>query len=185
MHENDIFVRRFHEHFEFLLRRHHIHDIVVLKTFLLIFEVCTSRDTHWVLWQIESALCYIWTYIVIKEKAVTKARVGHCRMNWCSHTGPSIIYKDATDSLHPSASLFLFPVRQVFHSFLLIVQGPHSHMLMTGRSEWFFGPEILAKVSFFGSMKDAGIFLGREEKQRGFLGCKKGQRDFFLGMLKK
>ena len=27
----------------------------------------------------------------------------------------------------------------------------------------FFGPEILAQSDFFGSMKDAGIFLGREK----------------------
>ena len=30
----------------------------------------------------------------------------------------------------------------------------------------FFGSEILVKSDFFGSIKDAGIFLGREEKQR-------------------
>ena len=28
----------------------------------------------------------------------------------------------------------------------------------------FLGSEILAKSDIFGSMKDAGIFLGREEK---------------------
>ena len=27
MYENNIFIRRLHKHFEFLLRRHHIHDI--------------------------------------------------------------------------------------------------------------------------------------------------------------
>ena len=38
----------------------------------------------------------------------------------------------------------------------------------------FFGSEILAKSKFFGSMKDAGIFLGREKKnQRDFLGLRK------------
>ena len=38
---------------------------------------------------------------------------------------------------------------------------------------------------FFGSMKDAGIFLGREKKQRDFFWvAKKGLRDFF-GYAKK
>ena len=81
MHENDIFVRRFHGHFEFLLRRHHIHDIVVLKTFLLIFEVCTSRTRIECFGRL-SLHCVTFEHIfVIKEKAVTKARVGHSRMN--------------------------------------------------------------------------------------------------------
>ena len=31
-----------------------------------------------------------------------------------------------------------------------------------------FGSEILAKGDFFGSMKDAGIFLGREKRTKGF-----------------
>ena len=49
----------------------------------------------------------------------------------------------------------------------------------------FFGSEILAKSDFFGSMKDAGIFLGREKKNRGiFLVCEKGLRDV-LGYAKK
>ena len=34
-----------------------------------------------------------------------------------------------------------------------------------GPSE-FFGSEILGKGDFFGSMKDAGIFLGREKETR-------------------
>ena len=35
-------------------------------------------------------------------------------------------------------------------------------------------------------MKDAGIFFGREKKNRGvFLGCEKGTKGFFLGMLRK
>ena len=37
----------------------------------------------------------------------------------------------------------------------------------------FFGSEILAKSDFFGSIKDAGIFLGHEKKQRDFLGLQK------------
>ena len=37
----------------------------------------------------------------------------------------------------------------------------------------FFGSEILAQSDLFGSMKDAGIFLGREKKQRDFFGLRK------------
>ena len=45
----------------------------------------------------------------------------------------------------------------------------------------FFGSEILAKGDFFGSMKDAGIFLGCEKKNRGiFLGCEKKTKGYFL-----
>ena len=55
-------------------------------------------------------------------------------------------------------------------------QGSHSHILMTGGGEGgggpnvFFGSDILAKRDFFGSMKDAGIFLGRENNRGIFLG---------------
>ena len=52
-------------------------------------------------------------------------------------------------------------------------QGPHSHILMRGEGVGpsdFFGSEILAKSDFFGSMKDAGIFLGRKKEQRDFFG---------------
>ena len=49
----------------------------------------------------------------------------------------------------------------------------------------FLGSEILAQTNFFGSMKDAGIFLGRKKNQKDFLGLrKKGLRDF-LGYAKK
>ena len=34
----------------------------------------------------------------------------------------------------------------------------------------FFGSDILAKREFWGSMKDAGIFLGRENNATIFLG---------------
>ena len=37
----------------------------------------------------------------------------------------------------------------------------------------YFNTEILAQSDFFGSMKDAGIFLGRKKKQRDFLGLQK------------
>ena len=73
-------------------------------------------------------------------------------------------------------------------------QGPHSHILMTGKrggggggSSDFFGSEILAQSDFLGSMKDAGIFLGRRKKKKkeGFFWvAKKGPRDFF-GYAKK
>ena len=33
-----------------------------------------------------------------------------------------------------------------------------------------FGSGVLVKSVFFGSMKDAGIFLGRGRKQRDFIG---------------
>ena len=50
-------------------------------------------------------------------------------------------------------------------------QGSHSHILMTGGGpNDFFGSDILAKRDFFGSMKDAGIFLGRENNRGIFLG---------------
>ena len=56
-------------------------------------------------------------------------------------------------------------------------QGPQSHNLMTegrggGFLSDFLGTEILAKSDFFGSMKDAGIFLGHDKKKEGFFfGC--------------
>ena len=54
-----------------------------------------------------------------------------------------------------------------------------------GGSERFFGSDILAKSDFFGSMKDAGVFWGREIKTEGFfVVAKKGLRDFF-GYAKK
>ena len=60
-------------------------------------------------------------------------------------------------------------------------QGPHSHILMTGGGgpSDFLGFEILAQSDFFGSMKDAGNFLGRKEKQRDFFGYAKKSSDFF------
>ena len=43
----------------------------------------------------------------------------------------------------------------------------------------FFWPEILTKSYFFGSMKDAGIFLDHEKNNRGiFWGCKKRTKGF-------
>ena len=55
---------------------------------------------------------------------------------------------------------------------------------MTGGLSNFLGSEILAR-DLFGSMKDAGIFLGHEKKTEGFfLVAKKGLRDF-LGYAKK
>ena len=55
---------------------------------------------------------------------------------------------------------------------LSVPQGPHSHILMTGGGgpKDFFASDILAKSDFFGSMKDAGIFWGRENNTGIFLG---------------
>ena len=57
----------------------------------------------------------------------------------------------------------------------VVFQGPHSHILMTGGRggggpKDFFGSDILAKRDFLGSIKDAGIFLGRENNTGIFLG---------------
>ena len=49
----------------------------------------------------------------------------------------------------------------------------------------FFGSEILAKSDFFWSMKDAGIFMGREKKQRDFFGLRKRDYGILGGMLRK
>ena len=43
----------------------------------------------------------------------------------------------------------------------------------------FFGSEILAESDIFGSMKDAGNFLGREKNQEIFLGCEKRNKGFY------
>ena len=43
-----------------------------------------------------------------------------------------------------------------------------------------FGSEILAKSDFFGSMKDAGIFLGHKRKKGNFLDMLK-KAMIFLG----
>ena len=53
---------------------------------------------------------------------------------------------------------------------MFVSQGPHSHILMMGgggdQSD-FLGSEIFwLKVIFFGSIKDAEIFLGCEKKQK-------------------
>ena len=67
-----------------------------------------------------------------------------------------------------------------------IAQGHHSHILMTGGgASDFFGSEILAQSDFFGSMKDAGIFLGHKNNPEGYFWvAEKGLRDFF-GYAKK
>ena len=60
---------------------------------------------------------------------------------------------------------------------LFLSQGPHSHILMPGRGggggggpKDFFGSDISAKRDFFRSMKDAGIFWGRETDRGIFSG---------------
>ena len=62
--------------------------------------------------------------------------------------------------------------------------GAHSHILMTRGPSDVFGSKILTKSDFFGSMKDAGSFLGREKAEGLFGVAKKGLRDFF-GYAKK
>ena len=51
-------------------------------------------------------------------------------------------------------------------------RGPHSHILMRrgGVPKDVFRSDILAKRDFFGSMKDAGISLGRENNTGIFSG---------------
>ena len=54
-----------------------------------------------------------------------------------------------------------------------------------GQSE-FFGSKILAKSDFFGSMKDARIFLGYKKTRPIFGGCeKRTDRGIFWGYAKK
>ena len=48
----------------------------------------------------------------------------------------------------------------------------------------FLGSEILSQCDFFGSMKDAGIFLGCK-KNRNFFGLQKKRLRDFLGYAKK
>ena len=48
----------------------------------------------------------------------------------------------------------------------------------------FLGLKFLAQSDFFGSMKYAGIFLGRKKKTEGFFGLRKKEQEIFLGMLK-
>ena len=59
-------------------------------------------------------------------------------------------------------------------------QGTHSHILITGGGgpSDLFGSEILAQSYFFGSMKDAEIFLGRKKRAKGFWGYAKKSSDF-------
>ena len=73
-------------------------------------------------------------------------------------------------------------MRETVRGILVNSQGPHSHILMTGGGgvlSDFFGSEILAQSDFFGSMKDAGIFLGRKKTEGFFWVAKKGLRDIF------
>ena len=72
--------------------------------------------------------------------------------------------------------------------------GSHCHVLMTGGvPKDFLGSEILAKRDFFGSMKDAGIFLVYEKTEIfwGFVSFFSSNQQFtacvgfFEGMSKK
>ena len=53
---------------------------------------------------------------------------------------------------------------------LLAPGAPLTYFNDGGVRRIFFGSDILAKRDFFGSMKDAGIFLGRENNTGIFLG---------------
>ena len=44
----------------------------------------------------------------------------------------------------------------------------------------FLESKILAQSDFFGSMKDAGIFLGRKKHRGIFLSCEKRNKGFFF-----
>ena len=46
----------------------------------------------------------------------------------------------------------------------------------------FWGLKFWPKVIFFGSMKDAGIFLGRKRKTEGFFGVAKKRNKGFFGV---
>ena len=56
---------------------------------------------------------------------------------------------------------------------MYLSQGPHSHILMMGVSEWLFGAWNFGQKRFFGSMKDARIFFGCEKNQKNFWGYEK------------
>ena len=68
-------------------------------------------------------------------------------------------------------------MRETLRGILVNSQGPHSHILMTGGGGGFrvifLGLKFWPKVIFFGSMKDAGIVLGRKKNRGIFLGCEK------------
>ena len=49
-------------------------------------------------------------------------------------------------------------------------QGPHSHIVMTGGSEGFFGSDILAKRDFLGVYERRRDFFGSQRQHRVFLG---------------
>ena len=51
-----------------------------------------------------------------------------------------------------------------------VPQGPHSYILLTEWTVGLFGSELLAKTEVFGSVKDVGIFMGRQKITRDFLG---------------
>ena len=63
---------------------------------------------------------------------------------------------------------FLQMVRKCIFLYLIYPGAPLTYF-NDGGSEGFFGSDILAKRNFFGSMKDAGIFLGGENNRGIFL----------------
>ena len=56
---------------------------------------------------------------------------------------------------------------------MAIPGGPLTYFNDGGGLSDFFRSEVLARGDFFGSMKDAGIFLGREKKRRDCFGLRK------------
>ena len=76
--------------------------------------------------------------------------------------------------------LFGSKIRSVFEGLGSTPPGAPLTYFNGGGSGDFFGYKILAQSDFFGSMKDAGFFLGCEKKNRGsFLGCEKRTKEFF------
>ena len=65
---------------------------------------------------------------------------------------------------------FLQMVRKCIFLYLTYPGAPLTYFNDGGGPKDFFGSDILAKRDFFGSMKDAGIFLGRENNRGIFLG---------------
>ena len=60
-----------------------------------------------------------------------------------------------------------------FSNFIVLFPGaPLTYFNGGGVLVIFWGSEILAQSDFFGSMEDAGIFLGRKKKQKDFSGLR-------------
>ena len=64
------------------------------------------------------------------------------------------------------------------------IQGPHSHILMTGGPSDFLGLKFLAQSDFFWVYEIRRDFFGSQKKTEGFFGLRKKEQEIFLGMLK-